>query len=181
MLLGLLLSVPAKASASPDIESCDSEGNTQDIFDPGEPVYIKGSGLYPGCGYYVYIVEDHEPWIVYPFGGYTTISVLSVAVGPLRVSTDASGYLGPVLIWTAADPGSYDIWADFEGADGISTHRYVYCRDDDIDNMDVDTAGFFVIPGVFFGSIGAVTALFSGLTIKALRAGRRGVNRGENS
>jgi hypothetical protein len=60
-LASYVLSNPRKPStvvfALGGIESCDSDGNTVDEFNPGDPVYVKGSGLELGGLYNIYIVQ----------------------------------------------------------------------------------------------------------------------------
>jgi hypothetical protein len=121
------------------IESCDSEGSTVNEFNPGDPVYVKGSGLEPGGTYHIYIVKDYSSWKL----SETHISDLYIVEGPIIVDVNASGYIENqlVLIWSSANPGYYDVWADSQ-TDG-ETDFYDEC--DAIDNLDVNDAGFFVI------------------------------------
>ncbi|MGF3535235.1 MAG: hypothetical protein ACQXXE_00015 [Candidatus Bathyarchaeia archaeon] len=129
------------------IESCDGAGNTVNEFNPGDPVYVKGSGLEPGGIYYIYIVRDYSSWMF----SETHISDLYIVEGPIIVDVDASGYIEnqSVLIWASANPGYYDIWADSQ-TDG---EKDFYDECDAIDNFDVNDAGFFVISEILIITI----------------------------
>ncbi|MGQ9726819.1 MAG: hypothetical protein ACUVQL_06785 [Candidatus Bathycorpusculaceae bacterium] len=134
------------------LESCDSAGNTVNEFNPGDPVYLKGSGLEPGGIYHIYIVRDYSSWIT----SETHISDLYIVEGPIIVDVTAGGYIEnqPVLIWESASPGYYDIWADSQ-TDG-ETDFYDEC--DAIDNLDVNDAGFFIISEMLIITIPALFA-----------------------
>jgi hypothetical protein len=125
--------------SSPSIESCDSDGNTVNNFNQGDPVYVKGSGLEPGGLYYIYIVKDYSSWI----NSETCISDLDIVEEPIMVDVDAYGNIEnqPVLIWASASQGYYDIWADSQ----VDGEIDFYDECDVIDNLDVNGAGFFVI------------------------------------
>jgi hypothetical protein len=167
LLLGLALTTPVSAGDSPCIESCDSAGNTKDTFNPGDKVYVKGSGLEPGLSYYIYIVVDHEPWV----RGRTKKDDLTI-ICEVYVTVDENGYIEnqPVLIWDSASPGYYDIWADCTMA-GAS---WTYDASDDLDNFDVGTAGFFVIPEIPLGVTAVLAACFAGLGVRQLPRKRKG-------
>jgi len=142
----------ANGTNSPSIESCDSTGNSVNEFNPGYPVYVKGSDLEPGGIYYIYIVRDYSPWTPYD----THISDLYIVEGPIIVDADADGHIEnqPVLIWDSASPGYYDIWADSQTDGEID----VYDECDTIDDLDVNDAGFFVVTEIL---ITAVPLLFA--------------------
>lgn len=142
------------------IESCDGAGNTVNEFNPGDPVYVKGSGLEPGGTYYIYIVGDYSSWMF----SETHISDLYIVEGPIIVDVDANGYIEtqPVLIWASANPGYYDIWADSQ-TNG-ETDFYDEC--DAIDNLDVNDAGFFVISELLITTIPVLFAYLLIISIK---------------
>jgi hypothetical protein len=142
------------------IESCDSAGDTADTFKPGDPIYVKGSGLESGGTYYIYIVRDYSSWMF----SETHISDLYIVEGPIIVDVDANGYIEsqPVLIWESASPGYYDIWADSQ-TDG-ETDYYDEC--DAIDNLDVNDAGFFVISEMLIITIPVLSAYLLIISIK---------------
>jgi len=152
----------ANGTNSPSIESCDMEGNTVNEFDPGDQVYVKGNGLEPGGLYNIYIVQDYSFWKLYE----TEITDLYVVVGPVTVDVDAVGGIEnqPALIWEAASPGSYDIWAD-SLTDG---EQEVYDECDVVYKLGVEEPGFIVIPEML---IVAIPVLFAYLT--AISARRR--------
>jgi len=138
------------------IESCDKASTTVDTFYPGDPVYVKGSGLEPGGIYYIYIVRDHSPWIT----SVTHISDLDIVEGPITIDVDDEGNIEnqPILIWESSNLGHYDIWADSQtnGESGF------YDESDALDDLDVNDAGFIVITEILFA---AIPALFIFLTI----------------
>lgn len=142
------------------IQSCDSAGNTLNEFNPGDPVYLKGSGLEPGGIYYIYIVRDYSSWIT----SETHISDLYIAEGPIIVDVSASGYIEnqPLLIWESASPGYYDIWADSQTDGEID----FYDESDVIDDLDVNNAGFFVIPEIMLITLPVLFAYLVVITIK---------------
>lgn len=146
----------ANGTNSPGIVSCDSAGNSVDEFDIGDLVYVKGSGLEPGGIYYIYIVRDYSPWTPYE----TDISDLYIVEGPIIVDVAADGSIEnqPVLIWDSANPGYYDIWADSQTDGEIN----VYDECDALDDLDVNGAGFFIIPEIL---IIAIPVLFAYLSI----------------
>ena len=125
---------------SPLIESCDSAGNVTDLFDLGASLYIKGNDLEPGGIYYVYIVEDYDSWSL----SETHISDLFVVEGPIAVNVDSAGNIEsqPTLIWDFIEFGEYDIWADSQTDGEIG----FFDECDALDDLDVDNAGFSIIP-----------------------------------
>ena len=129
------------------LESCDSLGTAVDEFDPGDHVYVKGAGLSPSSSYKIYIVTDYSLWTL----DTTTLSNLNILVGPIDVSTDATGDIvgQPIQIWASANPGYYDIFADCQDAGTVGT--YDAC--DAIDDLDVSDAGFFVISEYVLGTV----------------------------
>jgi len=153
------LTTPVSAGDSPGIESCDSEGNSKDTFDPGESVYVKGSGLSQESAYEFYIVLDYDPWLL----DETSIWDLEdfIIIGPLEITTDAYGKIEPTLIWDGdgAEPGYYDIWANYYDMD-------YYDDDDRIDDFDIGTAGFFVIPEIPLGAITVLLVCFAAASLK---------------
>ncbi|MEM2118737.1 MAG: hypothetical protein QW840_01275 [Candidatus Bathyarchaeia archaeon] len=156
-ILGNLRKPSTTVLAQRDIESCDGNGNTRNVFNLGDPVYIKGSGLEPGSTYHIYIVRDYSAWAT----SETHISDLYIVEGPITIDINASGHIEnqPVLIWESASQGYYDIWADSQ-TDG-ETGFYDEC--DVIDDLDVnDSAGFFVVSEVLKITI---TVLFAYLLV----------------
>jgi hypothetical protein len=173
-LASYVLSNPRKPStivfALGGIESCDIEGNTVNEFDPGGQVYVKGSGLEPGGIYSIYIVRDYSSWIT----SETHISDLYIVEGPIIVDVNASGCIEnqPVLIWESASPGYYDVWADSQTEGEID----FYDESDVIDDLDVNNAGFFVIPEMVLITL---PVLFAYLVVISLK--RRNVTRKNTS
>lgn len=145
------------------IESCDSFGTTKDTFDLGNNVYVKGSipnqlslniqsmntGAYP-----IYVVEDSS-WIdnmpIPPRVPGTEISV----------TPDISGNIDPTLVWNSPlTPGKYDIVVD------VNNNGFYDVGIDALDDSDIEvTAGFFVIPEFWFGTILGLAACFSALAV----------------
>jgi hypothetical protein len=138
------------------------------MFNPGECVCLKGSGLEPRSTYYIYIVRDYSPWV----RDETRLTYLTIVVGPIPVSTDSNGYIinQPVLLWDSASPGYYDILADCQTRGTVG----VYDAYDDLDDLDVVNAGFFVIPEAPLGVVGVLTVCFAGLGVRQLSRKRKG-------
>lgn len=143
------------------IESCDSFGTTKDTFDLGNNVYVKGSisnqlslniqsmntGAYP-----IYVVEDSswsDDMPIPPRVPGTEISV----------TPDISGNIDPTLVWNSPlTPGKYDIVVD------VNNNGFYDVGIDALDDSDIEvTAGFFVIPEFWFGTILGLAACFSAL------------------
>lgn len=158
----------ANGKISSNIESCDKDGITRDEFNPGEPVYVKGSGLEPGGLYNIYIVQDYSLWSA----SGTHISDLDVVVGPITVDVDANGNIEnqPFLIWESASPGRYDIWADSQ-TDGEIDY---YDECDAVDKLGVEETGFVVIPEML---LIAIPLLFAYITIITLKQKRNNTNK----
>jgi hypothetical protein len=171
-LASYVLSNPRKPStvvfALGGIESCDSDGNTVDEFNPGDPVYVKGSGLELGGLYNIYIVQDYSSWSA----SETHISDLDVVVGPIAVDVDVYGNIEnqTVLIWESASPGLYDIWADSQ-TDGEIGY---YDECDAVDKLGVEETGFIVIPEMLLITI---PLLFAYITIITLKQKRNNANK----
>jgi len=127
----------------------------------GENLYVKGSGYGYPAWILVTITKDitwtdqmpipvlYDPDHVWGVAGFQ-----SNTVGELIPST---------FIWLELDPGKYDIVVDVND-NGV----YDECIDA-LDDFDVDTAGFFVVPEVAIGSIMAVAAMFTALGLHAYK------------
>ena len=136
----------------PIIESCDSTGAKKDVFDLGEKVYANGSGYAPNTIYHIKIFEDiSTPWTDgNPPAGIekATITVTSDLSGNIPIK-QVSPSLEP---W---EPGNYDIWVDVNG-------NTVYNADTDaLDDCDIDTAGFLIIPEYLIGAILGLAGCFA--------------------
>ena len=69
--------------------------------------------------------------------------------------SNTAGEFGPAtFIWLELDPGKYDIVVDVN-----DNAIYDECIDA-LDDFDVGTAGFFMVPEVYIGSIIAMAAMF---------------------
>jgi len=146
-------------------ESCDSQGNFKDEFYPGEEVYVRGAGLDRGGYYYIYIIRDYSPsWGIGKWD-YVHISDLDIVEGPIRVEVDENGLIEgqPVLIWESAAVGHYDIFADCQ-TDGIPGFYDDEC--DAIDDLDINNAGFYVVPESLLGPIAVLIACFIAASLK---------------
>jgi hypothetical protein len=145
----------------PTIESCDSMGITKNSFNVGENLYVKGSGYGYPAWIFVTITKDitwtdqmpipvlNDPDHVWGVSGFQ-----SNTVGELIPST---------FIWLELDPGKYDIVVDVND-NGV----YDECVDA-LDDFDIDTAGFFVVPEVAVGSLMAAAAMFAALGLFAYK------------
>jgi len=134
----------------PTIESCDSMGVREDRFNLDETVYVSGSGYSPSTTYKLYLVND----VTWEDGMSIPARVPSIAT---EVSSDSSGDIHPTAVWTdPLTPGNYDIVVDVNG-------NGVYDEGTDaLDDKDITvTAGFFVIPEVWLGTILALANCFA--------------------
>jgi hypothetical protein len=162
LLLSLALATPTLAQQPHEIESCDSSGTRKDVFNVGESVYINGT-LAPNQKYDVYIVLDYNEWEK----GRTRLEDLTCIVGPIRVSTGSDGKIWPpVKIWESAAYGHYDIFADKVND---KKGNGIYDEGDEIDNFDVNGAGFFVVPETRLGPIAMLLACFTAVLLKYRR------------
>ena len=144
--------------ATPTVESSDAGGNKKDRFLVGDKVYAYGSCYEPGKTYNLSIVEDrvwNDGMAIPPFILQTT------------VSTDANGKIipHPTLIWPSAVIGKYDIVVDVNG-----NEEYDECVDA-LDDMDVEDAGFEVVPE--FTTIAIPVAAVMGLLFLFSRRKRK--------
>jgi hypothetical protein len=128
------------------IESCDVNGETKDMFNTDENVYVRGSGFVPSVLYPrnppIYVVED-TTW-------YNGMEIPERI--PETVTTVFSGAFGDIettLVWNSPlTPGKYDIVVD-ENSNGVFDQNI-----DALDDMDVEiTAGFYVSRGTLIGFI----------------------------
>ena len=137
----------------PTIESCDSAGVKDDLFDLPEDVYVFGIGYAPSTTYDMYMVDDAATWsdgIAIPPRVSGTASA---------VSSDATGDIPTTLVWgSPLVPGKYDIVVDVNG-------NGVYDAGVDVlDDSDIQvTAGFFVIPELPLGTILGLVSCFAAL------------------
>jgi len=131
--------------AKPTFESCDSLGNTKNMFNMGDVLYAKGSGFaYPS--WIMMTVTKDLTW-----NDKMTIPELfdeDHVFGPVGSQASAAGELIPTgFIWFDLVPGEYDIVVDIN-ENGV----YDECVDV-LDDFDVNGAGFFVTPAMFdFGT-----------------------------
>jgi hypothetical protein len=145
--------------APPSVESSNLSGDTQDIFQPGESVFAKGSGYIPNTRYDLCVVNDTTwtndmfipsrvmdtaTYVITDSNGNISYSYLSSSCGP------------PALIWTSSVVGTYDIVVDVN-------HNQKYDKGTDVlDDMDVDgSAGFETVPE--FSTIAIPVASILGL------------------
>jgi len=133
------------------IESCDYKGAKKDIFELNETVYVTGSGFSTNTTYKLYIVKDVATWT-----NGTDISTLTIAQQTSVLSDEYGNILSSV--WSEPlTPGKYDIVVDFndngvydEGVDAL-----------DDNDLQVETAGFLVIPEYAFGTILGLLSFFA--------------------
>jgi hypothetical protein len=135
------------------IFSCDSDGNPEDQFAPGETVYVTGTNLAASTGYKLWIQND----------AVSVGNSLATGEDPSDaqefVSTDASGTLPVTAIW-AIDPGAavthtgYDIVADNQAA-GVTG---IYNASSDLLDS-ASTTGFVAPVPYVFTTADAVIAL----------------------
>jgi len=122
------------------IESSDHEGYRKDEFNWDEGVYVFGSGYTPTMTYDLYIVEDVATW--------TDGMPLPSPVVQTTVTADGDGNIPVTKVWIAKlEVGEYDIVVDVN--DNGEYNEDV----DALDDLDVNSAGFFIIPELPSGTI----------------------------
>jgi hypothetical protein len=145
------------------IESSDSQGAEKDTFDITENVYFAGTGYAPLTVYNISIVEDVAEWV-------DGMPIPSRVPGTeTTVTSNATGDIPVTLIWSSPlTVGQFDIIVDVDG-DGNYTEG--------IDALDSDglgtTAGFFVIPEFWLGTILGLAGCFAALGVLIVRKRRR--------
>ncbi len=142
--------VPILVPEVPTIESCDSAGTKKDTFDLADDVYVTGSGYGEETTYDLYVVED-ATWI----DGMAIPARIPGTV--TTITSDMMGDVPPTAVWLSPlTPGKYDIIVDVDG-DGL-----YYAECDALDDNDIEvTAGFFVIPEYWIGTILALIGCFA--------------------
>jgi peroxiredoxin len=139
----LILAPPAT------IESCDSGGVAKDTFQLSDYVYAKGANYAPSKTYDVYVVAD-TTWVD---GMAIPAAVPCTAT---TVTSDPNGNVPATLLWSPnLTPGGYDIVVDVNG-----NGKYDAGVDVLYDNNVQVTAGLFVIPEVYLGTILGLAAFF---------------------
>jgi len=139
------------------IESCDSNGVKKDTFSPGANVYVNGSGYNASTTYPVCIVSDIT---------WSDNTMIPAAVVRTTVTSNSTGHIQPAMVWGSALPGEYDIVVDAND-NGIYDEGI-----DALDDLDVSSAGFFVIPEYILGTDLALVVCFAGFAV--YRRSRRG-------
>jgi len=138
---------------NPSIESCNIDGDTTDTFELTDDVYVKGNWFRSNWKYNISVVED-VTW----FNGMEIPSAVPYTIN--EIVTDEYGEVWPTEAWlTPLTPGKYDIIVDV-GGDG-----YFNAGIDTIDDVDISTAGFLVVPEYMFGGLLAVAACFAAFAI----------------
>ncbi|MFB3889953.1 MAG: hypothetical protein ACE14S_10715 [Candidatus Bathyarchaeia archaeon] len=137
------------------VVSTDSSGSQKNVFYPSETVYVTGYGFPPPPTgtYNLFIVHDRD-WtdemLIQDIE--KTVHINVNATGRIPVGTKA--WEGPLT------PGKYDIIVDVDG-NGIYDEGL-----DAIDDQDIEvTAGFFVIPELFMGTIMGLAACVAALGV----------------
>jgi len=133
------------------IESCNSAGVKKDKFALTEDVYVVGSGYTPSTTYDAYIVDD----VTWTDGMAIPPRVPGTAS---TIDSDPAGVVPPTLVWgLPLILGKYDIVVDVNG-NGVYDEGV-----DALDDMDVTTAGFFVIPEFPLGTITGLASCLAAL------------------
>jgi hypothetical protein len=144
--------LPAAPSAPPEIESCDNAGTKKDTFLTGETVYVKGSGfVVPGATFALYVVSD-VTWI-------EGMSIPSRIAGTVTtVTSDVAGNIPVTMVWSPPlTLGKYDIVVDVNGNGKYDAGV------DALDDNDIVTGGFLVIPEYLLGTILGLSGCFAAL------------------
>ncbi|UCG36994.1 MAG: hypothetical protein JSV64_01585, partial [Candidatus Bathyarchaeota archaeon] len=155
------LPLPSVTVPCSTVESCSSNGTIKDSFYPYEDAYANGDCYKPLTLVNIYTVEDVIDW-----ADSLNISELSIKTVRKNVLIDANGDLPVTIIWNQPlDVGLFDIVVDSD-QNGLYDEGI-----DAIDDLDIDTAGFLVIPEYFLGTL---MSLFSFLAaFGAFRLSRR--------
>jgi len=127
----------------------------------GEDVYVVGGGYEGIHAQEIFIVEDVATWT-------DGMDIPSRVPGTATyVSSTVTGDVPPTLVWSAPlVPRKYDIVVDVN-----VDFRYDHGVDA-LDDMDVNLAGFFVVPEYPLGTILGLAMCFAALAVfksKSLR------------
>jgi PKD repeat protein len=124
---------------------------TSNEFYPGDDVCAILSGFSPDTSYEVQVVKD----VAWSDG-----TSIPSYVAKATLVTDAFGEVADAyIVWSGATPGKYDMIVDVNG-------NSIYdVGVDAIDDFDVSTAGFFVIPELPIGTIMSLVAGFTAIGI----------------
>lgn len=136
------------------LESCDADGEEKDSFATNQVVYVKGNGFpEPPDGPYwfdIYIVKDVD-WI-------DGMAIPACILGT-EMQIPVAGDLASTPVWSPPlTPGSYDIVIDLD-RDGVYDAGYDHLDDN---NINI-TAGLFVIPEYWLGTILGLAGCFAAL------------------
>jgi hypothetical protein len=144
-------SIYANINVLPTVQSCDPSGTKKDTFSTSEPVTAKASNLQATTTYPIYLVQDVVTW------GDGNIIPTRVAGSITSITSDNTGTVNPIAIWTSPMPGQYDIIID------VNSNGKYDASIDAIDNNEiVTTAGLFVVPEYALGGLFALAACFMG-------------------
>ncbi|XHH09884.1 MAG: hypothetical protein ACFCUE_04450 [Candidatus Bathyarchaeia archaeon] len=162
ILISIVCFIPA-CSAAPitRFDSANSAGDLIDVYSVGDAVYAKAVGLTPGDTYVISVVEDLDEW--------TDGQLIPASVTTSVTVTDPDGTF-LVQVWSSAAPGQYDIVADKNG-DGVYNRGVDRVDNDDV-GIEVDTAGFLVIPEYALGGLAALGACFTGFVVYKRKTSR---------
>ena len=141
-----------EAEYIPTIESCDGVGIPKDAFWLNHYVYVKGSDFDEFESYDLYVVED-----------VTWVDNMTIPTRVPGTPTSVASLGEGIILATSLgqlDPGKYDILVDFNGNgkfdEGI----------DPLDDNDIEvTAGFFVVPEFWLGTILGLGGCFAALGV----------------
>ena len=120
----------------PMIESCNSTGVVQDVFELGETVYVTGGGFSPATSYPFFIVPDQEVWV-------DGMSIPEPIIGPEpTIVSNQVGEIDPSDMWHSPHVvGSYDMIVD------VNRNGQYDSSVDALDDGDVEvTAGLSIVP-----------------------------------
>jgi len=142
------------------IESCNLPGVEKNTFSLTDTVYANGSGYSPSQFYYIYVVQ---------YGALVDTQVFPTPITPrTNVQADEQGKIPVTSVWSPSPQltlGNYDIVVDVNG-DGKYNAGV-----DAIDTLDINGAGFFVVPEYAIGTILALAVCFGG--VAAYRKSKR--------
>ncbi|MBN1762976.1 MAG: hypothetical protein JW878_07890 [Methanomicrobia archaeon] len=85
----------------PSGEATDPAGLSKEVYTAGEPVYAVGSGFDANENVSIYIVPFQQ------LNDGVAINTRGIIVGPINVTTDGNGDIGPELVWPNPVPGRY--------------------------------------------------------------------------
>jgi hypothetical protein len=130
--------------------ACNSNGVARNTFTTGDTVYFTATGLSTSTSYNAMVVPYESSW--------STSMAIPTAVSTIQFTSDSSGSIALIPIYTTAQPGQYDIIIK-PAAETDGTYD---AQDLLITNVvAMPGPGLFVLPEYAIGGLGALAACFA--------------------